>query len=354
MTAARTASSQRALSVAIALISGGVVAITLATAGQAVSAERSVLSRIDDAQVSTIQVLDDDGSARLDAGSVEWLRSLNTVAWALGLGPVVDVRPTGLDGAEPVPARQIIGSSPLLQLHPEPGIDRRAYLGPGSADLLGLPDVAGAVEATDGRQTDVGGYFEPAGPAADLGDAVLIVDPSFVGPVRRVLLQVERPEDVVVTADAIRATLGGTESGARVEVAEDLALVRAAVRGELGGAGRDTVLQTLGAGLALAALTIYAGLQGRRKDFGRRRALGATRAQLTLIVVVQVVLAALPGVVLGGLGGAIAVTLIAGTGPGWTYPVAVGGLTLAAMGVAAMVPAVFAAWRDPIAALRVP
>lgn len=359
--ALRAAAAQRVLSLAVAIISAGVVATTLATAGQVVAAERSVLARIDDAAISTIEVVDDEGGAGLNAATVARLASLSSVAWAVGLGPVEDVRPSGLPGADPVPARRITGTSPALDFGPDrnsglvPWPGATAYVGSISASQLGLVDAVGAVEVTGGIQLPVLGAFSATEPLISLTDNVLVVEPGWTGPVRRVILHVRRPEDVVVTAAAVGDAVGGVDDRrARVEVAEDLALVRAAVRGELEGAGRATVLQTLGAGLALAALTIYAGLQGRRKDFGRRRALGASRGQLTCIVLLQVQVAAAPGAVFGAIGGSIAVTAIAGSGPGWQYPTAILVLTLAAMALAAAVPAMTAAWRDPVSALRVP
>lgn len=343
------------LSLAIVVISGGVVMTTLATAGQVVSAERSVLARIDDADVSTIHVIDDQGTAGLDASSVQLIESLSSVAWAVGLGPIQDVRPAGLPGADPVPARNVVGASPALRFALPTGQEPIAFVGAASGGQLGLAEASGAVEVSNGVQVPVVGPFSVADPLSTLDDTVLVTDPSWTGPVRRIFVQVDRPEDVIVTAGAIAASLGGADGQrARVEVAEDLALVRAAVRGELGGAGRATVLQALGAGLVLAALTIYAGLQGRRKDFGRRRALGASRWQLTAIVLLQVLVAAIPGAALGAIAGVIAVTAISGTDPGWQYPVAVVLLTLVAMTAAAAVPAVTAAWQDPVSALRVP
>ncbi|MFC5999425.1 FtsX-like permease family protein [Quadrisphaera sp. GCM10027208] len=353
--AARIATSQRVLSLAIGLISAGVVVTTLATAGRVVSAERAVLERIDDADVTVIQVVDDEGGAGLDAVTVRRLESMSTVAWVVGLGPVEDVRPSGLPGAEPVPARYVVGSSPALRLPPDSGFRPQAVVGDASRDRLGLVDSSGAVDLTSGVQLPVVGTFTASPPLSSLRELVLIVEPSWTGPLRRIHVQVRNPEDVLVTAEAVQAVLGdGDNAAARVEVAQDLALVRAAVQGELGGTGRATVLQTLAAGLLLATLTIFAGLQGRRRDFGRRRALGATRVQLTGVVVLHVLLAAVPGALLGAVGGSVAVVALSGSGPGWQYPVAVALLTVAAMVLAAALPAVTAAWRDPVAALRVP
>jgi hypothetical protein len=67
-----------------------------------------------------------------------------------------------------------------------------------------------------------------------------------------------------------------------------------------------------------------------------------------------VVVAAAPGALLGAVGGTAIVVALSGSGPGWQYPAAVAVLTIGAMALAAALPAVAAAWRDPVSALRVP
>lgn len=156
-------------------------------------------------------------------------------------------------------------------------------------------------------------------------------------------------------AESIRSVLGAlSPESVRVDVPADLALVRSAVQGELGGYGRAGVVQALAAGLALAAATIYGGINGRRRDFGRRRALGASRRQLIAVVLAQTLTAAVPGTLLGAVAGSLVARRLAGSWPGWTFPTAIGVLTILAVCLAAAVPAVTAAWRDPVRALRVP
>lgn len=348
----RSALSQPVLSVIIAVIAAAVVIVTLATAGRAVSTERAVLARFDAIDVTVLQVLDDEGDAGLDVADVERVRRVTGVDWALGLGPVVDVRLVGLRGT-PVPSRLIAGSSELLRLSDR--TDGSAYVAPPGQAALGLTAASGAVETSSGVQIPVSGSFTVAGPLADVATSVLVVDDTYDGPIRRVYVNVSDPENVVAVADAVAIVVGERDgSRPRVEVADDVALIRSAVRGELGGASRAIVLQALGAGLVLGAITIFAGVQARRRDFGRRRALGASRGQLVGLVVFQMLLVAAPGAAVGAIAGSVVAERLAGSWPGWSYPIAVAVLTVLAIAAAALPPAMVAAFRDPVAAIRVP
>lgn len=350
--AGRSAVSQPVLSVIVAVIAMAVVGVTLATAGRAVSTERAVLARFDTVDLTVIQVLDDEGDAGLDADDVARVQRLTSVEWALGVGPVVDVRAAGLRG-DPVPSRVITGTSDLLHIGaPSPG---QAYVAAASQAALGLAVASGAVETTNGTQIAVVGSFEPAGPLVELAGSVVVPDPTYTGPLRRLYLQVTDPEDVISVAAAVGHAVGDRDGNRpRVEVADDVALIRSAVRGELGGASRAIVLQALAAGLVLGAITIFAGVQARRRDFGRRRALGATRGQLAGLVVLQMLLVAVPGAALGAVAGSVVAQRLSGTWPGWSYPLAVALLTVLAVASSALPPAVMAAFRDPVAAIRVP
>jgi putative ABC transport system permease protein len=343
----------------VVVLTGGVVATTLATSGRTVASERSVLSAIDDNDLTSITILDDTGTGNLDLAFVQRLARLNTVRWVVGLGPVEDLRPLDTPGADPVAGRRIVGSSPHLAWRQDldnvaatvtgtPG----AVIGPEASTVTGLVDSAGVLENFRGLEVPIVGGFAARGPLAQLRNSVLIHDPSFAGPLRRITLQVENPEDVESTASAL--TIMASDPGLRIVVADDLARIRAAVHGELGGATRATVLQTLAAGLVLVAVVMYASLHATRRDFGRRRALGATRSQLVTIVLLHVTFASVAGAVGGAVAGSFVTYFLTGAWPGWTYPVAVSVLAVLTNLLAATVPAVIAARRDPVLALRVP
>lgn len=351
----RVAVSQPVLAIAVALICAGVVLTTLATSGRTVGAERAVLARIDDAGTRAIAVIDDRPTPGLNSELLDAIRRLDAVAWAIGLGPIEDVRPVGLSGGTAVPARTVSGISPELVLSPTSGSRVDALVARESQRRLGYVAAAGTVETSTGRQYPVAGTFTATGPLADLQGTILLIGGAPGMPLRRITIEVETAEYLGQVADAVRTLVGpGGQGGVSIEVSDDLVLAQMAVRGELAGFGRGIVIQALAAGLVLMAGAVLAGVNARRRDFGRRRALGATRGQLVGVVVAQALWSAVPGVTAGALIGSGLVAALAGNGPGWQYPLAVAVLTVVGAAGSAVIPAGLAAARDPVVALRVP
>lgn len=351
----RIAGSQPVLSLALTIISAGVVLVTLSTTGQTVGAERAVLARFDDAGTRAIQLVDNRAVPLVDHDELSAITRLDAVSWAIGLGPIEDVRPAGLPGADAVPARRLVGDSPDLDYRQPDTADTVALVGAASQRALGLVAAAGVVESVTARQYPVGGSFTATGALSDLAGSVLLVggDPSTG--LRRVTIEVTDAGSVQPVADALRALVGPPgPDGVEIEVSADLVLARDVVRGEFAGYGRGILTQALASGLALMIVAVLAGVNARRRDFGRRRALGASRGQLFGIVIAQSLWSSVPGVVVGAAVGSLAVRWLAGTWPGWQFPVAVALLTTMSAAAAAAVPAAVAAWRDPVSALRVP
>ncbi len=110
----------------------------------------------------------------------------------------------------------------------------------------------------------------------------------------------------------------------------------------------------LGIGLLLVGLNLYGAVTTRRRDFGRRRALGATRPTIIGLIATQTLLLAALG---AALGATVATTLIwqrTGLPPDWPFTTAIITLTTLAATTASLPPAIIAAYRDPLTILRVP
>jgi putative ABC transport system permease protein len=90
----------------------------------------------------------------------------------------------------------------------------------------------------------------------------------------------------------------------------------------------------------------------RRRDFGRRRALGARRSNLVLLIVGHILLASLLGSVAGSAAGSVVVRTMTDQPVDLAYPTAVATLMVLTSTVAGLGPAVVAALRDPLAVLR--
>lgn len=353
----RVAKSQPVSTGVTLLLVSAVCAVILSTTGQTVAAERQVLARIDEAGTRSLVVSDTRGSAGLQPVAVERIAGLSGVEWVFGLGPAVDSRAASVPGGQPVATREIFGDLPDVvttsEWDREPGT---ALVGDGAQVALGMRIPAGGAVTSDGDDISVVGWFAADDPVANLGNSLLVAPaPDSDTDLRTVHILAQRPEDVAPLALAVAAVLGPEDPmSVAIETSEALADIRAAVQGELGMYGRRLVLMVLGAGLVLVALTVYGSVTSRRRDFGRRRALGAGRSTIAALVTLQAFITALVGAVIGAGAGSAIVWRLTGDLPDWAFVLAVSVLAVLSTVIAALPPAVVAALRDPVRVLRVP
>lgn len=354
--AMRVALSQPVASAVTALIVAGVVGVIVSTTGQTVAIERDVLSRIDDAGTRTIVVEDLDGGAELDAGVVERIGALTGIDWAVGFGIATDARPRGLDGAAAVPIRPYFGTLPAnvatSPWEPRPGT---ALAGVDAIRLLGFETAAGPVQLS-GDQPGLGivGWFD-AGPPLEFLNRSLVTVPTEEDGVIRVIALASSAQRVSALRAAIASVVDAVDPGSiAVQTSDSLVQVRAAVQGELGTFGRSIVGGTLAAGLVLTALNVFGAVTARRRDFGRRRALGASRLDIVALVTIQTATIAIAGAILGVLAGTAIVHELVGSTPQPAFTLAVVVLAVLASTIAAVPPALVAAFRDPVQVLRIP
>lgn len=139
-----------------------------------------------------------------------------------------------------------------------------------------------------------------------------------------------------------------------MQTSETLAQLRGLIQSQLGASSRSLVLALLAVTTVLVAVILYGLVMMRRKDFGRRRALGATRGYVVALLVAQTALLALVGVTVGLLTSTATSLAVRNALPGAEFTLAVSILAIAAAIVAALIPAVAASRREPIRELRVP
>ena len=211
------------------------------------------------------------------------------------------------------------------------------------------------LEKDGGADLAVVGWFHAADPLTFLNRSVLAAPPDTGGVLQSIHVLARRPEDVAPLAESVRTVLGPEDpASVVVETSATLAEIRFAVQGELGEYGRQLVLMVLGAGLVLVALNVYGTVTTRRRDFGRRRALGADRAAIAVLVTVQTLITGVVGAVLGSSVGSAVIWRVTGGPPDTAFVVAVAVLAVTATVLGALPPAVVAARRDPVRVLRVP
>lgn len=343
------------------LVVGGSTFVILATAGRSAAAQEAVLGQIDAQGTRTVVVQAKGDQPGLTTRAVEQLLRLDSVEAAVGLGPVSDATAAAVPQGSRIGVRLgygQVGGQRLLQPTHQRG-QRVAWASTASARALGLPPGRGAVRLIDGpelfiaRTLDVPAFlsgFEPL--------TLVPADRETVGqpvPLTTIVVLARTPQDVEAVTSAARSLLADVPpDGATIETSSAMAELRRAVGGELTRQSRGIVLGLLGAAAAATCVNVWGMVLMRRKDFGRRRALGATRLTIVLLIVTQVVIVAAIGAVAGAAAGNLWLASGEGKQPPLQYTAAVAMSLVSAAAAAAAVPAGFAARRDPIRELRVP
>ncbi|MGH8774318.1 MAG: FtsX-like permease family protein [Jiangellaceae bacterium] len=356
--AARAAASQRAWSVVTALIVAAVTGVILATTGQTAAAERQVLARIDEAGSRTIEVSDANNTGVIGTDIVPVIERMSGTDWVVGLGQASDGRNSAVgDGGEPVPFWPVYGELPtIVELPDRPVAVGEGVAGPVGASSLGALEGYGAVDLATGEQVPLVGLLEASDPLAFLEDGGLIIADVAEGTsIQRLVVVARTAGEASALSAAVVAAIGPSDpTDLRVTSPEALAELQAVVAGDLGQYGRELLLAVLGVGLLLVAGAVLGQVLLRRRDLGRRRALGATRSTIVGLIVAQTGLVATVGAVLGGAAGLGLAWRATGTLPGWAFVAGTAVLAVLCAILAAVPPAVVAAIRDPIRVLRTP
>jgi putative ABC transport system permease protein len=327
-----------------------VPAAVTALAGLNVESQAAILRRVDEVGTRFITVVSSGSSRGIPGTAVRHFAALEGVDWVIGLGPVQDVRVRAPVG-QATPARGVVSVRAPVNYSSEPTIDT-AYVSTSSATRLGLSAAVGVI---DPGGLDVLGWFNAAEPLESLETFVLVPVSAGEARLERVLLLVDDAARVDAVIAAIPNLVGrDARPDIRIEASKQLVEARAAVRDELVARDRIVIVALLIVGTLVSSLVVFAGTMTARRDFGRRRALGATRGQLTALVIMATAWPAIGGATLGALLGWAYLVSVMGYLVPPNFPAAVAVLTVVSFAGAAGIPASYAATRDPLTVLRVP
>lgn len=356
--AAAAARAGRVASVLTVLLVAGMIVTVMLTTGRTVAAEQQVLASVDAAGTRSI-IIRAEEAAGVTTEVLDRLAVLDGIEWYGALSMAIDATNTlNRDGAS-VPVRYAYGP----QLHTL-GIAEHITT-PGTAawgsalalDQLGLVDAAGAVTLTTGTELDIVGALDMPTYLAEFEPAVFAPRPDYTGdePVSALVIIAKRPDLVSPIARAVMPLLDAADpSKVKVTTSENLAQLRALIEGQLSTFSRGLVLAVMGLTAALVAIMLLGLVMMRRKDYGRRRALGATRSLIVALIATQTLLLALVGSALGVTVGTIVLLTTGGALPGVAFTGALVVLALLTTTLAALIPGIAASRRDPIRELRVP
>lgn len=340
----------------IALALATTVAVFL-TAGRSAAVENDVLASIDRAgtRLVTVQVL--NPSPGIGQDGLRRLARATGVEWVLGLGEARDVRNASVPSSLNVAARALLTPTPdVLAIQtgraPQQG---EAIVSDPARRALGLLHPAGTI-LDSGRPMAVVGQFGLQEDIADL-ERLVLVGASETTQERATLIYLlaDAAANVPLVAAQIPALAGleGSE-GVTISTSDQLLSVQTAVSGQLSQFGRTMAAGALGAGLVLMALATALALSSRRRDHGRRRALGASRSAIVVLAVLEVLFPVALGSLIGTAIGALTVWQLTETLPPLAFLLAVPILVCVVGFLATIPPAAMAAWRDPVRILRVP
>jgi putative ABC transport system permease protein len=338
----------------LTIIAGSVMVVFLTT-GRAAASEQTVLSALDAAGTRTI-VVEAPVSAGMYSTILARLKPIEGISWTGAFSPAVDVRNAFIPQGDTIAVRETWASD-FTPLGIADGVARsRAWATDDAMDALGLGDRLGPVSGENTPNLDISGGWQQPDFLGFLGPTVIVPqENSRAGAVSVIVAIAEQPGQVATIASAIVAALGIDDpSKAKVSTSEELANIRVAIQGSLENSGRETAAIVFGAMSVLVAAMLFSLVLMRRKDFGRRRALGASRQYLYLLLSLQTALIASSGVLLGTGVSLVIHHLTGEPAPGSQFIAAVGILTIVIASVAALPAATVAAFREPVRELRVP
>ncbi len=356
--AAASARSQAVASVLTILMIAGMVLTVMLTTGRTVAAEQDVLQSIDDVGTRTIMIRAED-EAGVTSDVLQRIENIDGIQWSAAFSTAVDATNTLVPDGAKVAVRYAYGdhlTSLGVPTHTAvPG--QLAYASPLALERFGLPDAAGAITVTGGQTFGVGGTLTTPGFLGGFEPLALIPQPEYTGDetVNIITVIADSPESVGPVSDAVLSVLAASDpSRLTLQTSEQLANLRGLIESQLGSFSRGLVLVLLALTGALVAVILYGLVMMRRKDFGRRRALGATRGFIITLLLTQTALLALAGILVGNTTATIALAATGSPHPGAAFTAAVSLLALGTALLAALAPAIAASRREPIRELRVP
>jgi len=359
------ASSRRRARSAVAIVVVALaVAVVVGTTGRTDARRRSLLARLEDPAARLIRVVDRGGQASLTPDTLETIRSVGSVSWALGLSPA---GPLGRNPSSGDPrrgyAREAVGTrlywGPLLGgplIHLTAGREAaagEAIAGDRAADTLGLADRLGTVDDESRGAVAVVGSASAISPVENLEAYVFIRGDEEEGPITEVLILVRSASEVEPLVERLPSLLPAGGESVGVDRAAALLGIREELAADLDGLNAAILFGSVAFCALMTAAILYGAVEARRREFGIRRAQGASRSTIASLVIFEAFLLSSVGALAGGIAGAVVVVLQTGVVPDPLLAAAVGTIVCLSAVAGSIAPALGAALRQPLYVLRV-
>lgn len=347
MVAAKVASAM------VAFLCVAMCVISITTVGRTVFAEAQLEQRMEDAG-SRVVTVNSTKPGVVRAGMLETMDSLTQVTQAVGRVKTIDAVSASAKGGASVPTLFLV-ATPDAVINLVSGrlpLEGEAVVTAEAMDTLGMDSAVGALMDRDGLTYSVVGQYTPKEPFDEHNQAIIFGEFSHnlslqsmtvVGASSQAMPAIEKQFIQVVSP------LDGSDI--TVDSAVSMAQLQEVLRSDFGDYSRSLLLLILIGGGLLMGVVVLADTLMHRKDFGRRRALGVTRSELTLLVTLRTLFAASIGVVVGVIA-AFVVNSQTGISLPFNFVSAISLLVLLCCMAFSSVPALFAAYRDPVSVLR--
>ncbi len=340
----------------VAALAAAMCLTTLLTVGRTASAQADVLAALEGAGSRTLQIVDSSDSALLSPAVVDATASLSGVERSLARTSATDTYSASVGpGSTKIPTWQARGDlTGVVTLTagrwPHAG---EALVSTRTAHALGLDAAVGALVDDNGREHPIVGAYTARTSFTDLDAGALT--PATDDAVLRILDVITTTADQAgpVQSSVLQLIAAPDPTALKVSSPTTLANLQDQITSDVAAFGAGLLLLVLAAGAILTTLVVLADTLVRRKDLGRRRALGASRTAIITLVTTRTVLPAAIGALAGTLAGLLLVTRMGATPP-ITFCAGTAVLALLTAALAALAPAVIAAYRDPVAVLRTP
>ncbi|WP_213816134.1 FtsX-like permease family protein [Glaciihabitans sp. dw_435] len=357
----RSAVAQPVTTVMTALLLAALCATVLLTAGRTDASQRDVLAAVDSVGTRSI-IFTMDAGAGVDPTVLDRLTALDQVEWAGAFGEAIDYRNSALGSAAGNVAFRTLWTTDPAGV----GLDRPsaptsapiAFASSSGLSTLGMQHGRGVAVTGTGRTVGVGGgvntpqylrFLEPlivvpaqaSSPATDTVAVLVLVanSPAAVEPLTHTALTLLGESD---------------PTKVKVQTSRTLADLRGILDSQLAGSGRVLIILLFASSAVLTSAVLLGLVVLKRKDFGRRRALGASRRLVVTLIVLQTAVTSVVGAVCGSIGAYAYLAITRSPLPDIGYCTALGTLSVLIALIASVLPAIIAARREPIRELRVP
>lgn len=333
----------------VALVMAGTVVLI----GQSHQQNQAVVDSFNRPELRTVVLTDTSRAGSLDWRQPDRLLSLSSLTTAWATSESFDVANPAFAGGGRVSARMI---SPTWDQLPITLLSGRLPHGAGeaivdsaSAATLGLDTTGGAVESAALRSWAVVGEYRAEYEGAPTS---VLVAPVPGGAVHSISVLVRDSAQLATAVPDVVAVVG--DVNLRVDVAATLGDLGSQVSQEVSNRTAEMIVAALGVSLLVVSMLSMLMVRSRFPEFGRRRALGCSRAAVVGLVLVQGMGVIAPAAVAGALVGLIVDAVVFG----FLVPPLVPAWVLTSMllgGCIAQLPsAAVAALRDPVLVLRTP